>query len=74
MSAVTAPEFVATRLLVAPFRQASIRMCHDNETQDVRDFMAQYFACKWGFVVYRCTYGDEQAWREFMKIMNAFAL
>lgn len=24
----------------------------------------------WGFVIYRCTYGDDDAWARFMKIVN----
>ncbi|KAG8625193.1 hypothetical protein KVT40_006944 [Elsinoe batatas] len=29
---------------------------------------------KWGFVVYRCTYGDNERWQAFMQRLNAYAL
>ena len=25
---------------------------------------------KWGFVIYRCTYGDDEAWQRFMAHLN----
>jgi hypothetical protein len=27
-------------------------------------------ALKWGFVVFRCTYGEDEAWKEFMDHLN----
>lgn len=25
---------------------------------------------KWGFVIYRCIYGDDEKWKAFMQILN----
>lgn len=28
---------------------------------------------KWGFVIYRCTYYDDEKWKAFMQILNGHA-
>ncbi|KAF2715346.1 hypothetical protein K504DRAFT_457523 [Pleomassaria siparia CBS 279.74] len=36
----------------------------------VREFLNKDAANKWGFVIYRCTYGDDDAWNRFMKHLD----
>lgn len=42
-----------------------------SETERITDLMQFYGLQKWGFVIYRCTYGDNDAWDRFMTHMNA---
>lgn len=43
----------------------------DTDTGDIiSDLLNFYGLHKWGFVVYRCTYGDDDAWARFMDQLN----
>ena len=33
-----------------------------NDVTEIRDLLHKYNHCKWGFVIYRCTYDDDAAW------------
>lgn len=41
------------------------------ETERIRDMLNYYGLTKWGFIIYRCTYGDDGAWDRFMHRLNA---
>ena len=42
------------------------------ETDRIRKWLANHEPHgKWGFVIYRCTYGDDARWARFMDILNA---
>lgn len=45
-----------------------------SEGERVRDFNNLSGQKKWGFVIYRCTYGDDAAWARFMEIFHERAL
>ncbi|GAB1731280.1 hypothetical protein NU195Hw_g4249t1 [Hortaea werneckii] len=36
----------------------------------VEDLLKFYGLSKWGFIVYRCTYGDDARWARFMTRLN----
>lgn len=36
----------------------------------IRNLQAFYGLPKWSFVVYRCTYGDDESWAQFMSRLN----
>jgi len=40
-------------------------------TERINDMLNYYSLQKWGFVIYRCTYGDDSAWDRFMHCLNA---
>lgn len=40
-------------------------------TERVNDMLSYYGLQKWGFIIYRCTYGDDSAWDRFMHHLNA---
>jgi len=37
---------------------------------DTRELLEEDPTAKWGFVVYRCTYGDDDEWARFMDYLN----
>jgi len=39
----------------------------------IREDLERYPDAKYGFVVYRCTYGDDKKWDRFMEYLNAQA-
>jgi hypothetical protein len=41
------------------------------ETERINDMLKHYHLQKWGFIIYRCTYGDDSAWDRFMHRLNA---
>ena len=38
--------------------------------QNIRDDLRHFKHDKWGWVIYRCTYGDDEAWTRFQQIIN----
>jgi hypothetical protein len=38
----------------------------------VRDLIDFYGVKKWGWVIYRCTYGDDAAWHQFIERLHAY--
>ena len=43
----------------------------DPALQGFHNWLMKYPDRKWGFVTYRCTYDDDEAWREFMIFLKA---
>lgn len=41
------------------------------ETERINDMLNHYGLQKWGFVIYRCTYEDDNAWDRFMHHLNS---
>ena len=41
------------------------------EAERINDMLSYYGLQKWRFVIYRCTYDDDDAWNEFMHHLNA---
>ena len=41
-----------------------------NDGEHIRQDLERNPALKWGFIVYRCTYGDDDAWAKFMEYLN----
>jgi hypothetical protein len=41
-----------------------------NDCETVRTIVSIDPALKWGFVVFRCTYGEDEAWKKFMDHLN----
>jgi len=39
-------------------------------TQNIQDSLRALKHDKWGWVIYRCTYGDDEAWNRFKQIIN----
>jgi len=42
----------------------------NNQCHRVRAVLEQDPNSKWGFVIYRCTYGDDAAWERFIAHLN----
>lgn len=42
----------------------------DNELDQIRAVLRKYSLDRWGFVIYRCTYGDNTAWNTFTSILK----
>lgn len=38
--------------------------------QNIQDDLQHFKHDKWGWVIYRCTYGDDEAWERFQQIIN----
>lgn len=58
--------FLAERGIRASVRQPS--RAFDSNDADVIDEVVQYEGhSSWGFVIYRCTYGDDDGWQHFME-------
>ena len=38
--------------------------------QNIHDDLQHFKHDKWGWVIYRCTYGDDEAWNRFQQIIN----
>lgn len=45
-------------------------LSNSTEAQRIEDLLSFYGLTKWGFVVYRCTYGDDERWAQFMARLN----
>lgn len=45
-------------------------MDRNNEGQILKQQLQDTGQQKWGFVIYRCTYGDDESWERFVKIVN----
>jgi hypothetical protein len=43
---------------------------NSSEAERVRDLNTFYDLKKWGWVIYRCTYGDDNAWSRFIDRLN----
>jgi hypothetical protein len=41
-----------------------------SDEEHIRDLLIERGHRKWGFVIYRCTYDDDDAWVRFMEIAN----
>lgn len=41
------------------------------EYERLREKIMRYPDAKFGFVVYRCTYKDEESWKKFMEYLDA---
>jgi len=39
--------------------------------KDFHDWLIAFPDQKWGFITYRCTYGDDKEWDEFMDFLKA---
>ena len=61
-----------------PYRM-SLLFSHNKGTQytletttaeQIQDLLSFYRLQRWGFVIYRCTYGNDDAWASFMRHLN----
>ncbi|PGH29830.1 hypothetical protein GX50_07409 [[Emmonsia] crescens] len=41
-----------------------------SHAENIRDTLHDFKHDKWGWVIYRCTYGDDEAWARFQQIVN----
>ncbi|KAI8939243.1 hypothetical protein NX059_005069 [Plenodomus lindquistii] len=41
-----------------------------NDPEHVREVLQRNPSLKWGFVIYRCTYEDDEQWNRFMHHLN----
>src|SRR5271170_1181716 len=48
----------------------SLAMPLPSPTQNIQGSLRKMKHDKWGWVIYRCTYGDNEAWTLFKKIIN----
>lgn len=50
--------------------KGNIYTLDSSEAQRIRDLQSFYGLEKWGFIIYRCTYGDDDAWTQFMSRLD----
>jgi hypothetical protein len=43
-----------------------------SSTDKIRDLLDCYSLKKWGWVIYRCTYGDDSAWQQFLQQLTDY--
>jgi hypothetical protein len=43
----------------------------DPDLEDFHNWLMKYPDLNWGFITYRCTYGDDKKWDEFMDFLKA---
>jgi len=60
------------RMSPASFAQGkgTLYTLQTSEVERISDLLDFHHLKKWGFVVYRCTYGDDAAWARFMQRLN----
>ncbi|PGH05805.1 hypothetical protein GX51_02778 [Blastomyces parvus] len=53
-----------------PPQLASSSISTPSHAESIRDSLRDFKHDKWGWVIYRCTYGDDKAWAQFQQIVT----